>query len=175
MVIDMNRIHFDNQNGYSSLAECVVLQAVKAYIRSYRVFLRNPYNMAAEQMMEECESFIESEWFRKLCDLDPEELLYRIEKEVEHGYYCKMKPEDVDNMLIGKRIVEAIDDYVIWYRIFLKDPTDEDAIAMMEDCEEFLIRDPKVRYYIRDPEKFLYELDKDIEEEFAGGLYDSDK
>ncbi len=62
-----------------------------------------------------------------------------------HGYYCKMKPEDVDNMLIGKRIVEAIDDYVIWYRIFLKDPTDEDAIAMMEDCEEFLIRDPKVR------------------------------
>lgn len=175
MVIDMKRIHFDNQYGYASLAECIVLQAVKDYGRSYRVFLRNPYNAAAEQMMKDCEDFIESEWFRKLCDLDPEELLYRIEKEVEHGYYCKMKPTDIDNMLIGKRIVEAIDDYVIWYRIYLKDPMDEDALEMMEDCEEYLITDPKVRYYISDPVKFLYELDQDIEEEFGGGQYGSDQ
>ena len=82
----MNRIHFDNQNGYISLAECIVLQAVKDYRRSYRVFLRNPYNEAAEEMMEDCEAFIESGWFRMLCDLDPEELLYKIDVELEKAY-----------------------------------------------------------------------------------------
>ena len=171
MVTDMRRIIFDNNHGYESLAECIVLQAVKDYRRSYRVFLRNPYNEAAEKMMKDCEDFFESGWFRKICDLDPEEILYRIEKDAEHAYYCNLKPEDVDDMLIGKDIVDAISDYEIWYRIYLKDPTDKEALEMMEDCEDFLITDPKVRYYINDPVKFLYELDQEIEENYLGGYY----
>ena len=37
-------------------------------------------------MMQECEDFIESRWFRMLCDLDPEELLYKIDVELEKAY-----------------------------------------------------------------------------------------
>ncbi|MBP3897470.1 MAG: hypothetical protein J6D57_06535 [Mogibacterium sp.] len=87
----MRRIHFDNKYGYESLAESIVLQAVKDYIRSYRVVLRNPDNYQAAAMMKECEDFIESRWFRMLCDLDPEELLYRLDKEIEADYYRRRK------------------------------------------------------------------------------------
>ena len=37
-------------------------------------------------MMQECEDFIVSRWFRMLCDLDPEELLYKIDVELEKAY-----------------------------------------------------------------------------------------
>ena len=87
----MRRIHFDNKYGYESLAESIVLQAVKDYTRSYRVVLRNPDNYQAAAMMKECEDFIESRWFRMLCDLDPEELLYRLDKEIEADYYRRHK------------------------------------------------------------------------------------
>jgi len=168
----MKRIYFDNKYGYGSLADCIVLQAVKDYTRSYRVFLRNPYNEATEEMMKECEEFFESGWFGKLCDLDPEELLYKLDKEVEAAHARSLKAADT---VIDKSVLDAISDYEIWYRIYLKDPTDKEALEMMEDCEEFLIMDPKVRYYIKDPEQFLYELDQKIEEKYAGGQYGSDK
>lgn len=44
MVIKMRRIYFDNKYGYESLAQSIVLQAVKDYIRSYREVLKNPRN-----------------------------------------------------------------------------------------------------------------------------------
>ena len=86
----MRRIYFDNSHGYESLAECIVLQAVKDYT-TYRAVLRNPENKKAAAMMKECEDFIESRWFRMLCDLDPEELLYRLDKEIEADYYRRRK------------------------------------------------------------------------------------
>ena len=87
----MRRIRCDNQYGYESLAECIVLQAVKDYTRSYRTVLRNPENYKAAAMMKECEDFIESRWFRMLCDLDPEELLYRLDTEIEAAYLRRQK------------------------------------------------------------------------------------
>jgi hypothetical protein len=82
----MKHILLDNSYGYQSLAESVVLQAVKDYTNSYRAVLKDPGNKEAAKMMQECEDFIESRWFRMLCDLDPEELLYRIEVELEKAY-----------------------------------------------------------------------------------------
>jgi hypothetical protein len=86
-VADMRRIRFDNSHGYESLAESIVLQAVKDYTRSYRAVLRDPENKKAAAMMKECEDFIESRWFRMLCDLDPEELLFRLDLDIETEFY----------------------------------------------------------------------------------------
>ena len=91
MVTGMKRIRFNNDYGYESLAESIVLQAVKDYTRSYRVVLRNPDNYQAAAMMKECEDFIESRWFRMLCNLDPDELLYRLDKDIEAEYYRRLK------------------------------------------------------------------------------------
>ena len=82
----MRRIYFDNSHGYESLAESIVLQAVK----DYRAVLRNPENKKAAAMMKECEDFIESRWFRMLCDLDPEELLYRLDLDIEIEFYRRL-------------------------------------------------------------------------------------
>ena len=87
----MKRIKFGNDHGYESLAESIVLQAVKDYTRSYRTLLRFPDNYQAAAMMRECENFIESRWFALLCDLDPEELLYRLDREVESAHYRRSK------------------------------------------------------------------------------------
>ena len=87
----MKRIRFNNDYGYESLAESIVLQAVKDYTRSYRAVLRNPENYQAAAMMKECEDFIESRWFRMLCELDPEELLYRLDKEIEVEFRRRRK------------------------------------------------------------------------------------
>ena len=86
----MRRIHFDNKYGYESLAKSIVLQAVKDYTRSYRAVLRNPENKKAAAMMKECEDFIESRWFRMLCDLDPEELLFRLDLDIETEFYRRL-------------------------------------------------------------------------------------
>ena len=86
----MRRIRFDNRYGYESLAESIVLQAVKDYTRSYRAVLRNPENKKAAAMMKECEDFIESRWFRMLCDLDPEELLFRLDLDIETEFYRRL-------------------------------------------------------------------------------------
>ena len=82
----MKHIILDNSYCYHSLAESVVLQAVKDYTNSYRAVLKDPGNKKAAKMMQECEDFIESRWFRMLCDLDPEELLYKIDVELEKAY-----------------------------------------------------------------------------------------
>jgi hydrogenase maturation factor len=82
----MKHILLDNSYGYQSLAESVVLQAVKDYTNSYREVLKDPGNKKAAKMMQECEDFIESRWFRMLCNLDPEELLYKIDVELEKVY-----------------------------------------------------------------------------------------
>ena len=91
MVTGMKRIRFNNDYGYESLAESIVLHAVKDYTRSYRTVLRNPDNYKAAAMMKECEDFIESRWFRMLCELDPEELLYRLDKEIEVEFRRRRK------------------------------------------------------------------------------------
>ena len=57
-------------------------------------------------------------------------------------------------------VYQAISDYVIWSRIFLKDPSDQEAYEMMKDCEDFLMTDPRVERCIKDPGSFLYKLDR---------------
>ena len=49
----MKRILLDNSYGYQSLAESVVLQAVKDYTNSYRTVLKDPGNKKAAKMMQE--------------------------------------------------------------------------------------------------------------------------
>ena len=62
-------------------------------------------------------------------------------------------------------VYQAISDYEIWYRIFLKNPFDTDAYNMMMDCEEFIVTDPRAQRCIKDPDKFLDRIDKNVYKE----------
>ena len=59
-------------------------------------------------------------------------------------------------------VYQAISDYEIWRRIMLKDPSDTEAYQMMEDCEEFILTDPRVERCIKDPVSFLHKLDMKV-------------
>lgn len=62
-------------------------------------------------------------------------------------------------------VYQAISDYEIWSRIFMKDPSDEEAYEMMMECEEFIMTDPRVERCIKDPGKFLERIDRMVEKD----------
>lgn len=66
----------------------------------------------------------------------------------------------------GNELLLTIDDYEIWYRIFLKDPEDKDAYEMLKDCENYIMNEPSVRHFISEPGEFLFELDEIILDDF---------
>ncbi len=73
-------------------------------------------------------------------------------------------PEALD-YIARCEIYQAISDYEIWRRIFLKDPDDREAYQMMEDCEEFILTDPRVERCIKDPIEFLDMIDVKVEKD----------
>ena len=70
-------------------------------------------------------------------------------------------PEALDH-IARCEVYQAISDYEVWSRILLKDPTDEDAGEMVDDCEEFILTDPRVERCIKDPVRFLHKLDMKV-------------
>lgn len=68
-------------------------------------------------------------------------------------------PEALDH-IARCEVYQAISDYEIWSRIFMKDPSDTEAYEMMKDCEEFLLTDPRAERCIKDPGSFLYKMDQ---------------
>ena len=74
------------------------------------------------------------------------------------------EPEALDH-IARCEVYQAISDYEVWRRILLKDPTDSEAYEMMEDCEEFILTDPRVERCIKDPVEFLEMIDVRVEKD----------
>lgn len=86
----------------------------------------------------------------------------------EVTYYEKVQIQEFKDLKTpaGNELLLTIDDYEIWYRIFLKDPEDEDAYEMLKDCENYIMNEPSVRHFISEPGEFLFELDEIILDDF---------
>lgn len=67
---------------YMNLAHGIILQAVKDYRTARNKLKQNPRYEPAKAMIWECERFFRSDWFTVLTDLDGEELIHRLSKEV---------------------------------------------------------------------------------------------
>ncbi len=70
-------------DGYTDLANAIIVRAVKDYKRTLRKLKRNPKNKKAEKDLKELESFFFSEWYRILTDLDASYLIRKIRERVE--------------------------------------------------------------------------------------------
>lgn len=90
-IYKMKRIYFDNSNGLDSLAESIILQAVKDYTRSYRKILRNPADKKAAAVMKECEDFLVADARVSEMISDPLELLYRLDQQIEKEHQRRMQ------------------------------------------------------------------------------------
>lgn len=69
-------------NGYQSLANAIILQAVKDYRESIRLLEMNPNDKMAQREKRSIERFFHSNWFSILTDLDGELLLKKLKEEV---------------------------------------------------------------------------------------------
>ena len=68
-------------NSYESLANSIVVQAVKEYRAARKTLSRHPASMKATATIKEVEEFFHSEWFSTLTDADPDLVLNQLRKE----------------------------------------------------------------------------------------------
>ena len=66
---------------YESLANSVILQAVKDYRGARKKAKYHPKNKDAKLMIADCESFFRSDWFAVLTSIDGEMLLKKLKEE----------------------------------------------------------------------------------------------
>lgn len=68
---------------YQSLANAIILQAVKDFRRCIKIVKRNGRNKeVAVKEMREIVEFIKSPWFKSLTNLEPQILLRKLKEEV---------------------------------------------------------------------------------------------
>ena len=68
---------------YENLANSIVLLAVKDYRDALKKLKKWPRNEAAQIMKAEVERFFRSAWYRELTSVDGEDLISKLQAEVE--------------------------------------------------------------------------------------------
>ena len=66
---------------YEKLANAIILSAVKDYRAARRKLKKRPKNEDAKLVVEDCERFFRSDWFKVLTDIDGEALIERLKEE----------------------------------------------------------------------------------------------
>ena len=66
---------------YESLANAIVMQAVKDYRDAKHKLKKKPRNENAKAVRDECERFFLSEWFTTLTDVDGQMILKKLQEE----------------------------------------------------------------------------------------------
>jgi hypothetical protein len=73
----------ERMNSYQTLANGIIVQAVKDYRAARKTLRRHPRSMNAAATITEIEAFFHSKWFKMLTDTDPAYILDQLRKE-EH-------------------------------------------------------------------------------------------
>ena len=66
---------------WESLANAIILQAVKDYREARKKLKKRPKNEDAKLMISDCEAFFRSDWYRALTDVDGEMLIRKLREE----------------------------------------------------------------------------------------------
>lgn len=79
----MKRMDESIGDPYENLANAVIIQAVKDYRGQYRALLRHSRNQEAGRQIRDLRKFFHSDWFGVLTDLDPDDLIARLDRDIE--------------------------------------------------------------------------------------------
>ena len=79
---NLNRVHVE-ENGYTRLANAIVIQAAKDYRTSLRQLNTNPQNSVAMHTKGEVEKFFHSGFYSALTSIDPDMLIRKLNEEVQ--------------------------------------------------------------------------------------------
>ena len=66
---------------YEALADAIILQAVKDFRDARKKLKYHPKNKNAKLMIEDCEKFFRSDWFKTLTSIDGGMLLTKLKEE----------------------------------------------------------------------------------------------
>lgn len=66
---------------WESLANAIILQAVKDYREARKKLKKRPKNEDAKLMISDCEAFFRSDWYKALTDVDGEMLIRKLREE----------------------------------------------------------------------------------------------
>ena len=69
---------------WQALANAIVVQAAKDYLRELRTLKRHPNCIASKQQALALEEFFHSDWYELLTDVNPDYLIQRLRKKVVH-------------------------------------------------------------------------------------------
>ena len=89
-----------NYDPYEELANAIIIQACEDYKRAYNCYLRrNGKAKKTEKQLAELEEFFLSDWYKKLTEVDGEELMKRLREEVskQNEASCKKTGKGAPN------------------------------------------------------------------------------
>ena len=69
-------------NPFEELANAVVIQAAKDYIKALKTLRKYPRDKDAGSVKDDCERFFRSSWYKTLTSVDGEFLMRKLQKEV---------------------------------------------------------------------------------------------
>lgn len=69
-------------NPFEELANAIVIQAAKDYMKALQKLKKYPRDSEARQMRNDCESFFRSSWYSALTSVDGEFLMRKLQMEV---------------------------------------------------------------------------------------------
>jgi len=75
-------------SGYRDLADAIILQAVADYRRAHWKLRLCNHHKEALEIISECENFFRSPWFSTICNLDREQLLRNLKREMKSQEGC---------------------------------------------------------------------------------------
>ena len=67
---------------FEELANAIVIQAAKDYLKALKKLKKYPWDAEARQMRNDCESFFRSLWYSTLTSVDGELLMQKLQTEV---------------------------------------------------------------------------------------------
>lgn len=70
---------------YERLVQAIAAQAAKDYRKAREKLRKRPKNIAAQQMLYDCEKFFRSGWFYEITGLDGKAVLKKLEEEFDEG------------------------------------------------------------------------------------------
>ena len=70
-----------DNDGYSNLANAIIIQAVDDYRKARKQLSINPEYTYAMRTLVDVVTFFESNWFNQLTDVDPDYILSRLARE----------------------------------------------------------------------------------------------
>ena len=84
MMDGINKYMAENEDGWSQLAIAIVRNSIYEYANTFKRLKKHPEDKSLQWKIDEIKGFYRSRWFKKICNIEPEWLIEKIEANHEN-------------------------------------------------------------------------------------------